>query len=383
MKLFGVLGLLICLALAAVMGAAAGCGGGSGSTALENCAAGCPSSWIGNGQCESACRNAACEWDGGDCAWVDACAVGCPDEWIGDGVCDDSCYNAACSWDGGDCDITECPAGSSPAVNDPGMCCEAGYPYYWPSDGMCYTALPYTVPTPTPTQSYQCPAGSSFAINDHTRCCPSGYPYYWSTDGNCHTAAWSAPTPTPAPACSTGYFQAVNNPSKCCPSGFPYYWDTDGMCHTAALPEWREDIRSGDILLSPTGAMNWGHVGICYGTDYVIEAISAGVSKTPIEEWYDKPGLYVLRVACSNNIADQAADLALQQLGKAYQYNFLSPSSALNSSYWYCSELVWAVYMNVGINLEYTPDIGPVTPWEIYMTTQVIYHAGPPDIIPD
>ena len=32
------------------------------------------------------------------------CAPGCYDSWPGDTVCDSACNNAACNWDGGDCD---------------------------------------------------------------------------------------------------------------------------------------------------------------------------------------------------------------------------------------------------------------------------------------
>jgi hypothetical protein len=427
-KLFGVLVFVISLAaIAGLVVAPMGCGGGSGSTALNYCAPGCSSSrigdgicdcfsgcaiapcnydggdcdWsyecepgcilgdIGDGICNTNCYNANCGWDEGDCAAYSFCSAECPTAWLGNGWCDEDCNNYACDYDGGDCDIYptptqtyECSSGSSLAINDPDICCQNGYPYYWASDGLCHTVAPGTHSTPTPTQSYGCSAGSSPAVNDQTRCCPNGYQYYWSTDGNCHTTAWSAPTP--APACPTGSSQAVNNPSKCCPSGYPYYWDTDGKCHTTAPPAWRENIRSGDILLSPTGALTLGHVGICYGTDYIIEATSDGVTKTPIEDWDDKAGIYVLRVDCSDYTAAQAADLALTQVGKLYDYFLQQKSSALTSEYWYCSELVWAVYLNLGINLEYTPDdYGPVTPWEVYMSTQVIYHYGPPDIIPD
>lgn len=402
-----VLGLLISLALAASMGAAAGCNSGSGSTALQECAAGCPDSWINNGQCDSACNNAACNYDGGDCDLTECpsgysisvnnpdkccsnglpyywaadnmcraispyaaptstqtmhyCAPGCPDSGIGDGVCDNSCNVAACGYDGGDCAITECNAGYSIAVNNDGICCPNGYPYYWSADGKCHTTSGQA-PTPTPG----CPTGSSQAVNNPGKCCPSGYPYYWSSDDKCHTA--SGPVSTPAPVC---------------PAGYPYYWTSDNKCHTAAQPAWMANLRSGDILLDPNGAWTLGHVGICYGTDYVIEAKESGVTKTPISDWDDKPGLYVLRVACSDAVADQAADLALTQLGKSYRIYIADKSDSMNSETWYCSELVWAVYRNLGIELEYTPDNGAVTPWEVYMSTQVIYHDGPPDIIPD
>ena len=371
-----VLGLLISLALAAVMGAAAGCGGGSGSTGLTYCSSGCQTSWIGDGECDEACRTAACNWDGGDCAWVDACAVGCPDEWIGDGVCDDSCYNSACRWDGGDCDIPECDYGYSISVNNPLMCCPYEYPYYWYTDDMCHQAA-WTAPTSTPAP--ECPSGYSIAINNPGKCCPSGYLYYWAGDGMCHAAASAAPTPTPAPACRDGYSPSVNDPGMCCPNAVPYYWSSDGMCHTVAPPAWRADIRSGDIVYDPNGALGLGHVGICYGTDYVIEAKKdSGVTKTPIEEWDNKQELYVLRVDCSDYTAAQAAELALGQVGKDYQGAdlYLFPSWDLNSEMWYCSELVWAVYMNLGIDLEYTPGDLAVEPREIYMSTQVLYHLA-------
>jgi uncharacterized protein YycO len=116
-----------------------------------------------------------------------------------------------------------------------------------------------------------------------------------------------------------------------------------------------------------------------------VEALGSGVELTPIEEWDDTAGVYVLRVDCSDEVAAAAASLAATQEGKAYQdlYAYLEKSSDMNSSYWYCSELVWGVYMNLGIDLEYTPDNYAISPWEIYMSTrtQVIYHHSPPDIL--
>ena len=91
-------------------------------------------------------------------------------------------------------------------------------------------------PTPIPTATYsQCSAGSSPAINYPGLCCQNGYPYYWTSDGMCHTVAWTAPTPTPTYSyCSTGYAPAVNDQTKCCLIGYPYYWSSDNLCHTVA-----------------------------------------------------------------------------------------------------------------------------------------------------
>jgi hypothetical protein len=146
--------------------------------------------------------------------------------------------------------------------------------------------------------------------------------------------------------------------------------------------EWRQNIRSGDILFDPTSIGGLGHVGICYGTDYVVEAEFNGVSKDKIETWDTRYGVYVLRVNCSDEVAAVAASLALTQVGKPYDFFWIQKSSDMNSSYWYCSELVWAVYMNQGIDIEYTPDIFAVSPWEIYKTTDVIAHYGPNIVAP-
>ena len=94
---------------------------------VPNCAVGCPDTWINDGYCDAACNNAACSWDGGDCAnssqaetavrsWDERrpkssalatkyCATGCPNSWVGDKVCDRSCKVPECAYDGGDCGV--------------------------------------------------------------------------------------------------------------------------------------------------------------------------------------------------------------------------------------------------------------------------------------
>ena len=94
---------------------------------VPNCALGCPDTWISDGYCDNACNNAACLWDGGDCAnstdaetavrgWDERrpkssalatkyCTTGCPNSWVGDKVCDKSCKVPSCAFDGGDCGV--------------------------------------------------------------------------------------------------------------------------------------------------------------------------------------------------------------------------------------------------------------------------------------
>merc|ERR1711907_917137 len=49
-------------------------------------------SWVGDGRCDDANNNCACNWDKGDCCGT-----------VGDKRCDDENNNCGCNWDGGDC----------------------------------------------------------------------------------------------------------------------------------------------------------------------------------------------------------------------------------------------------------------------------------------
>lgn len=84
----------------------------STTTPTTECAPGCISSWKGDGACDTACNNAACAWDNGDCTQGNAtssggCAAGCYQSWLGDDECDTVCNNAACNYDDGDCTQAE------------------------------------------------------------------------------------------------------------------------------------------------------------------------------------------------------------------------------------------------------------------------------------
>jgi hypothetical protein len=105
---------------------------------VPDCAAGCPSNWIGDGFCDISCNVADCGFDYPDCVnqtagggggggggggWWNAnnanrwssfstsnrpsCVAGCPDGWIGDKYCDAQCNVKECAYDGGDCAIAD------------------------------------------------------------------------------------------------------------------------------------------------------------------------------------------------------------------------------------------------------------------------------------
>lgn len=144
------LGMVLVLALAAGIGI--GCsGGGGGSVPAGHCASGCPYSALLNGQCDSACNNAACSYDNGACGSTGGkptatagkptttpiqqtgyCSESCKWEWVGDGECDDwtgGCNTASCNWDGGDC--------SSYPTATQSSYCSTYCPSYWIADGVC------------------------------------------------------------------------------------------------------------------------------------------------------------------------------------------------------------------------------------------------------
>ena len=97
---------------------------GSPALLAPTCAPGCDAGWPGDKVCDDVCFNAACKWDGGDCAATNAtagtaaaaCAPGCLPGWPGDKMCDDVCNNAACKFDAGDCGPAPAPG---PATDAP------------------------------------------------------------------------------------------------------------------------------------------------------------------------------------------------------------------------------------------------------------------------
>ncbi|MFC1977988.1 Ig-like domain-containing protein, partial [Chloroflexota bacterium] len=153
------------------------------------------------------------------------------------------------------------------------------------------------------------------------------------------------------------------------------------------VPEWRKEVRVGDILLNVgatlpgigyTAQGGIGHTAIYTGNDWLIEAVSQGVSKTSIMTWdydyLDKNNVYLLRVKTSDEIAHDAAVFAQAQEGLSYSGAWWQKkSSDLDAESWYCSELIWAAYKNAGnIDLEYTPDLWGVSPLELYFNVDYV-----------
>lgn len=150
-------------------------------------------------------------------------------------------------------------------------------------------------------------------------------------------------------------------------SSTKYYYNTgSNMPSQCSYSKYRllSVVKKGDFIYEPVGGFGiTGHSAIVEGRFYdansgkyyirVIEAISEGVVRSVLDDTRcDDKSVYVYRVkdATSENIK-LAVLFAICQLEKDYALD-LKKDTSINEEDWYCSELVWAAYKYVGINLE-------------------------------
>ncbi len=203
------------------------------TTTTSDCASGCPDYYINDGVCDSACNNAACDYDGDDCSYdydsYDASTAGCdysscPESYIGDGMCDSACNNLACNYDGGDCGNKEngesCDNSEEclSSYCDSGICCDYG-------EWCCLVDIDCGTEDET-CVDYAC-------VLESTDCAP-GCPDYYLADGVCD--------------------EACKN-SDC-------NWD-DGDCDVTAAEYWGMDT-SGTTSGDSSG---YSIGGACYSND--------------------------------------------------------------------------------------------------------------------
>lgn len=146
-------------------------------------------------------------------------------------------------------------------------------------------------------------------------------------------------------------------------------------------PTW---VKPGDIVIGH-GKLDWlipgywTHTGMIVGYSssigdwLVIESDESGVHLTTLKEFLSRyDTVAVLRVATSDAVRAAAVSFALNQLGKPYDYYWLS-KQVYGSSY-YCSELVWASYKAVG-----GPDIDENPGW----SWKYAYGVAPQEVYDD
>ena len=155
-------------------------------------------------------------------------------------------------------------------------------------------------------------------------------------------------------------------------------------------------LENGDLLLcrdkdsffGNLGINFWTHVGIYHKQfNMVIEARAAPywvVAFYPLSDWFfpNKTYVEVLRVETSQGVRNAAVDFAFAQVGKYYDLFTLLINGTKNKDDsdglgWYCSELVWAAYLNAsGGGIDFDPDMLAVSPDEIHLADNTKFWAA-------
>jgi hypothetical protein len=82
------------------------------------CLPDCTPELLGDGICQEACFNLACNFDLNDCG----CSPSCPESLIGNYLCNPECLLSACDWDRGDCDSECAKSGCNLRSLNDGIC---------------------------------------------------------------------------------------------------------------------------------------------------------------------------------------------------------------------------------------------------------------------
>lgn len=135
---------------------------------------------------------------------------------------------------------------------------------------------------------------------------------------------------------------------------------------TVVLVAFPTNLRPGDLLFCevkdnlwylPGG---WDHVAMYIGRNDVthlpefVEAVPPAVRIVPYAEFYTwaRDITFARVTTATDEEAVAAAAFAQYQVGKPYQRVPIPANPDPNSIAWYCSELVWAAYLSVGIDID-------------------------------
>lgn len=153
------------------------------------------------------------------------------------------------------------------------------------------------------------------------------------------------------------------------------------------------DILLGRCRLSPVPSLNplenWTHVALYAGEGELLVAPNPRqrVMRTTLSSWMYPRMTWVtyLRVTSADDgIRNEAVEFALEEIGQPYDINWLSKQPRGDS--WYCSEFIWAAYLEASdglIDLEHDPDALGISPNEIYMDEETEVIGGHYESKPD
>lgn len=146
----------------------------------------------------------------------------------------------------------------------------------------------------------------------------------------------------------------------------------------------------GDIIFE-SAAAGAKHAAFIYKTNqsssygnYVltIESVGSGVQYGFLDDdRMVRYGVVIYRIyrATELGVVADACDFLEQQIGKDYNFFFTDTNTSINSSSWYCSELVYAAYAYGGMdvcsnyNFDFDPDTMPCLP--VYLTQGLLSGA--------
>ena len=152
-----------------------------------------------------------------------------------------------------------------------------------------------------------------------------------------------------------------------------------------------DQIESGDILFLHAGSLDsllpgyWSHIGIVSKTDYdgveVIEATIDGIHILSLEKFIGNSRISVAKL---DNISHEKSDIvvnfAKDKIGLPYNFNLINKQ--IDNDRYYCSELIWASYKQINIDIDknegfYFKYFNAVAPQEIFGDSDlVIYHIN-------
>lgn len=170
----------------------------------------------------------------------------------------------------------------------------------------------------------------------------------------------------------------------------PWYENTGTTIPEGYTPDYTnnqllEVAQVGDIIYEAKGGYGvTGHIGIVEGKFYdeasgtwyirFIESTAPGVIRSILEQTcVDEWEVHLLRVNDATDEQKQkAVEFCISQLGSSYNLDFAHDTSE-DEEDWYCSELVWAAYYNLGIDIETTGLLNEpgITPRDIARSSKV------------
>lgn len=127
-----------------------------------------------------------------------------------------------------------------------------------------------------------------------------------------------------------------------------------------------KNLEIGDLMFSHLGLLDrflpgfWSHIGVFAGYDgfgqgWVIESLSqTGVHKVKLEEFFD--GSYV-SIGKIKNVSwyDRIKVVTWMETKVGYPYDFYIIDKQVEGNSYYCSELIWAGYKQIGVDIDKNP----------------------------